>query len=158
MANTAQSAPTTPGEALRVRKIFSRIYGTLAILFGFIVMLLGLLAILARSTGSTYEGIIEEPNAVTAIAGPYSIVVFIVFIVLGILVFKQRVIATIGLLVFILATDVLCYLVPALNVDGEGTYSAGDMAVEAISLTLTVIVVIADRAVRSTTGRACHTQ
>ena len=55
---------------------FSRSYGTLAILFGFIVMILGLLAILARSTGSTYEGIIEMPDAVPSIAGPYSIVDF----------------------------------------------------------------------------------
>jgi hypothetical protein len=152
VAYTAQSAPTAPGEALRVRKIFSRIYGTLAMLFGFIVMIFGLLAILARSTGSTFEGIIEEPDAVPTIAGPYSIVVFIVFLVLGILVFRQRVIAAIGLLVFILATDVLSYLVPALNVDGEASYSAGDVAVEAIGLILTAIVVIADRAVRSTTG------
>jgi len=42
----------------------------------FIVMILGLLAILARSTGSTYEGIIEMPDAVPSIAGPYSIVDF----------------------------------------------------------------------------------
>ena len=154
MANIAQSAPTTPrgSGALRVRKIFSRIYGTLAILFGLIVMILGLLAILARSTGSTYEGIIEMPDAVPAIAGPYSIVVFLVLITLGILVFRQRVIAAVGLLVFILATDALSYLVPALNIDGDASYSAGDLAVEAISLTLTAVVVIADRAARSTTG------
>ena len=152
MANIAQSAPTTPGGALRVRKTFSRIYGTLAILFGFIVMILGLLAILARSTGSTYEGIVEMPDAVPPIAGPYSIVIFLVLIVLGILVFRQRVIAAVGLLVFILATDALSYLFPALNVDGDASYSLGDMAVEAISLILTTIVLIADRAARSTTG------
>jgi len=76
VANAAQSAQTTPAGALRLRKTFSRIYGTLAILFGFIVMILGLLAILARSTGSTYEGIIEMPDAVPSIAGPYSIVDF----------------------------------------------------------------------------------
>src|SRR5215813_8471012 len=152
VANTAQPAPTTPAGALRVRKTFSRIYGTLAILFGFIVMILGLLAILARSTGRSYEGIIEMPDTVPAIAGPYSIVVFLVLIVLGILVFRQRVIAAVGLLVFILATDALSYLFPALNVDGEASYSLGDMAVEAISLILTTIVLIADRAARSTTG------
>ena len=75
--NIAQSAPTTLEGPLRVRKTFSRIYGTLTILFGSIVMILGLLAILARSTGSNYEGIIETPDAVPAIAGPYSIVVFL---------------------------------------------------------------------------------
>src|SRR5215471_4495166 len=152
VVNTSQSAQTTQEGALRVRKTFSRIYGTLAILFGFIVMSLGLLAIVARSTGSSYEGIIEMPDAVPAIAGPYSIVVFLVLIVLGILVFRQRVIAAVGLLVFILATDALSYLVPALNVDGDASYSAGDMVVEAISLILTAIVVIADRAARSTTA------
>jgi hypothetical protein len=114
-------------------------------------MILGLLAILARSTGSTYEGIIEPPDAVPSIAGPYSIVVFLAFIVLGIFVFRQRVIAAVGLLVFILATDALSYLVPALNVDGDASYSVGDMVVEIISLILTTIVVIADRAARSTT-------
>ena len=57
-----------------------------------------------------------------------------------------------GLLVFILATDALSYLFPALNVDGDASYSVGDMAVEVISLILTTIVVIADRAARSTTG------
>src|SRR5215467_976107 len=152
VVNTAQSAQTTQEGALRVRKTFSRIYGTLAILFGFIVMILGLLAIIARSTGSGYEGSIEMPDAVPSIAGPYSIVVFLVFIVLGILVFRQRAIAAVGLLIFILATDALNYLFPALNVDGDASYSLGDMAVEAISLILTTIVVIADRAARSTTG------
>ena len=115
-------------------------------------MILGLPAILARSTGRSYEGIIEMPDAVPSIAGPYSIVVFLVFIVLGISVFRQRMIAAVGLLVFILATDALSYLFPALNVDGEASYSLGDMAVEAISLILTTIVLIADRAARSTTG------
>ena len=152
VANTAQSAQATPRGALRVRKVFSRIYGTLAILFGFIVMILGLLAILARSTGRSYEGIIEMPDAVPSIAGPYSIVVFLVFIVLGISVFRQRMIAAVGLLVFILATDALSYLFPALNVDGDASYSAGDMVMDAVSLILTAIVVIADRAARSTTG------
>ena len=150
--NIAQSAPTTLEGPLRVRKTFSRIYGTLTILFGSIVMILGLLAILARSTGSNYEGIIETPDAVPAIAGPYSIVVFLVLIVLGILVFRQRVVAAVGLLVFILATDALSYLVPALNIDGDASYSVGDLVVEATSLILTAIVVIADRASRSTTG------
>ena len=152
MTNIAQSAPTTPEGAFSVRNSFLRIYGALAILFGFIVMILGLLAILARSTGSNYEGIIEMPDAVSAIAGPYSIVVFLGFIVLGILVFRQRVIAAVGLLVFIFATDALSYLVPALNIDGDASYSAGDLVVEAISLILTGIVLIADRAARSTTG------
>ena len=148
MSNPAQSAKTTREGALRIRKTFSRIYGMLAILFGLIVMILGLLAILARSTGSSYEGIIEMPDAVPSIAGPYSIVVFLVFIVLGILVFRQRVIAAGGLLVFILVTDLLSSLFPELNIDGDATYSAGDIAVEAISLMLTAIVVIADRVVR----------
>ena len=152
VVNTAQSALITQEGALLVRKTFSRIYGTLAILFGFIVMSLGLLAIVARSTGSSYEGIIEMPDAVPSIAGPYSIVVFLVFIVLGILVFRQRVVAAVGLLVFILATDALNSFFPALNVDGDASYSAGDMAVEIISLILTAIVVIADRAARSATG------
>src|SRR5262249_30675330 len=123
VANTAHPAPTTPAGALGVRKAFSRIYGTLAILFGVIVLILGLLAVLARSTGSTYEGIIEMPDTVPAIAGPYSIVVFLVLIVLGILVFRQRVIAAVGLLVFILATDALSFLVPALSVDDYSVYS-----------------------------------
>jgi len=114
-------------------------------------MILGLLAILARSTGSTFEGIIDMSDAVPAIAGPYSIVVFL-GLVLGILVFRQRVIAAVGLLVFIFATDALSYLVPALNIDGDASYSAGDLVVEAISLILTGIVLIADRAARSTTG------
>ena len=152
VVNTAQSALITQEGALLVRKTFSRIYGTLAILFGFIVMSLGLLAIVARSTGSSYEGIIEMPDAVPSIAGPYSIVVFLVFIVLGILVFRQRVVAAVGLLVFILATDALNSFFPALNVDGDASYSAGDMAVEIISLILTAIVVIADRTARSTPG------
>jgi hypothetical protein len=151
VANTAQSAQTTPRGALRVREAFSRIYGTLAILFGFIVMIFGLLAILARSMGRSYEGIIEIPDAVPSIAGPYSIVVFLVFTVLGISVFRQRMIAAVGLLVFILVTDALSYFFPALNVDGDASYSVGDMAVEAISLILTTIVVIADRAARSIT-------
>src|SRR5215831_6528002 len=152
VVNTAQSAQTTQEGALRVRKTFSRIYGTLAILFGFIVMILGLLAIVARSTGNSYEGIIEMPDAVPSIAGPYSIVVFLVFIVLGVLVFRQRVTAAVGLLVFILATDALNSFFRVLNVDGDASYSAGDMAVEIISLILTAIVVIADRAARSATG------
>ena len=64
----------------RVRKIFSRIYGSLAILFGFFGIALGVFAILARSTGSTYGDFIEKPDAVPAIFGPYEIVVSIVII------------------------------------------------------------------------------
>jgi len=75
-----------------------------------------------------------------------------VIIALGILVFRQRVIAAVGLLAFIVATDVLEYLVPMLNLDGVGSYTASDMPLEAITLILTAIVVIADRAARSTTG------
>jgi hypothetical protein len=62
------------------------------------------------------------------------------------------VIGAVGLLAFIVATDVLEYLVPMLNSDGVGSYTASDMAPETINLTLTAIVVIADRAARSTTG------
>ena len=61
-------------------------------------------------------------------------------------------IGAVGLLAFIVATDVLEYLVPMLNSDGVGSYTASDMAPETINLTLTAIVVIADRAARSTTG------
>jgi hypothetical protein len=39
-----------------------------------------------------------------------------------------------------------------LNDDGVGNYTASDMAVEAITLILTAIVVLAHRAARSTTG------
>jgi len=154
VANTAQSVPTTPkgSGAHRVRKIFSRIYGSLAILLGFFGIALGVFAILARSTGRTYGDFIEKPDAVPAIFGPYEIVTSIVIIALGILVFRQRVIAAVGLLAFIVATDVLEYLVPMLNSDGVGSYTASDMALEAITLILTAIVVIADRAARSTTG------
>jgi len=113
---------------------------------------LGVFAILARSTGRTYGDFIEKPEAVPAIFGPYEIVTSIVIIALGILVFRQRVIAAVGLLAFIVATDVLEYLVPMLNDDGVGNYTASDMAVEAITLILTAIVVIAHRAARSTTG------
>ena len=135
-----------------MRKIFSRIYGSLAILLGLFGIALGVFAILARSTGGTYGDVIEKPDAVPAISGPYLIVVSIVIIALGILVFRQRVIAAVGLLAFIVATDVLEYLVPMLNVDGVASYSASDIAGDAISLILTAIVVIADRAARSTTG------
>jgi hypothetical protein len=113
---------------------------------------LGVFAILARSTGRTYGDLIEKPDAVPAIFGPYEIVTSIVIIALGVLVFRQRVIAAVGLLAFIVATDVLEYLVPVLNLDGVGSYTASDMALEAITLILTAIVVIADRAARSTTG------
>src|SRR5262245_43176806 len=77
VANTAQSAPTTQkgSGAHRVRKIFSRIYGSLAILLGFFGIALGVFAILARSTGRTYGDFIEKPDAVPAIFGPYVIVV-----------------------------------------------------------------------------------
>jgi hypothetical protein len=151
VANTAQSVPTTPkgSGSHRVRKIFSRIYGSLAILLGFFGISLGVFAILARSTGRTYGDFIEKPDAVPAVFGPYEIVASIVIIALGILVFRQRVIAAVGLLAFIVATDVLEYLVPMLNPDGVASY---DMALEAISLILSAIVVIADRAARSTTG------
>ena len=154
VANTAQSMPTTPkgSGAHRVHKIFSRIYGSLAILLGFFGISLGVFAILARSTGRTYGDFIEKPDAVPAIFGPYEIVTSIVIIALGILVFRQRVIAAVGLLAFIVATDVLEYMVPMLNFDGVASYTASDMALPAITLILTAIVVIADRAARSTTG------
>jgi hypothetical protein len=119
---------------------------------GFFGMAGGGLATLARSTGSTFGGFIEKPDAIPAIFGPYAIVVSIVSITLGILVFRQRVIAAVGLWVFIVATDVLSYLVPMLSPDGVASYTATDMALEAITLILTAIVVIADRAARSTTG------
>ena len=61
-------------------------------------------------------------------------------------------IAAVGLSAFIVATDVLEYLVPMLNPDGAASYTASDMALEAITLILTAIVVVADRAARSTTG------
>jgi hypothetical protein len=83
---------------------------------------------------------------------PYQFFISIVIIALGILVFRQRVIAAIGLSVFIVATDVLEYLVPALHFDGVAGISAVGIASGAISLILTAIVVIADRAARSTTG------
>jgi len=124
----------------------------LAILLGFFGISLGVFAILARSTGRTYEGFIEKPDAVPAIFGPYEIVTSIVIIVLGIFVFRQRVIAAVGLLAFIVATDVLEYMVPMLNLDGVASYTASDMALPAITLILTAIVVIADRAARSTKG------
>ena len=54
-------------------------------------------------------------------------------------------IGAVGLLAFIVATDVLEYLVPMLNSDGVGSYTASDMAPETINLTLTAIVVIASR-------------
>ena len=154
VANTAQSVPTTPkgSGAHRVHKFFSRIYGSLAILLGFFGISLGVFAILARSTGRTYGDFIEKPDAVPAIFGAYEIVTSIVIIALGILVFRQRVIAAVGLLAFIVATDVLEYLVPMLNPDGVASYTASDMAQPAITLILTAIVVIADRAARSTTG------
>ena len=154
VANTAQSVPTTPkgSGAHRVHKFFSRIYGSLAILLGFFGISLGVFAILARSTGRTYGDFIEKPDAVPSIFGPYEIVTSIVIIALGILVFRQRVIAAVGLLAFIVATDVLEYMVPMLNSDGVGSYTASDMALEAITLILPAIVVIADRAARSTTG------
>ena len=113
---------------------------------------MGVFAILARSTGRTYGDFIEKPDAVPAIFGPYEIVTSIVIIALGILVFRQRVIAAVGLLAFIVATDVLEYMVPMLNFDGVASYTASDMALPAITLILTAIVVIADRAARSTTG------
>jgi hypothetical protein len=56
------------------------------------------------------------------------------------------VIAAVGLLAFIVATDVLEYMVPMLNLDGVESYTASDMALPAITLILTAIVVIADRA------------
>jgi multisubunit Na+/H+ antiporter MnhC subunit len=52
----------------------------------------------------------------------------------------------IGLLIVSLATNVLGYFVPALNLDGVATFSVSDIIAEAIILT--AIVVIADRAAR----------
>jgi hypothetical protein len=112
-------------------------------------MVFGIFVIFARSTSSTYGGI--KPDAIPAIFGPYVIVTSIAYITLGILVFRQRVIAAVGLLVLMVAEDVLGYLVPMLNLDGVASYRAA-LEVEAISLILTAIVVIADRAARSTTG------
>jgi len=139
------------GGSSRTQDLFSHLR-LVTILLGFFGIALGVFAILARSTGRTYGDFIEKPDAVPAIFGPYEIVASIVIIALGILVFRQRVIAAVGLLAFIVATDVLEYLVPMLNLDGVGSYTASDMALEAITLILTAIVVIADRAARSTTA------
>jgi hypothetical protein len=79
----------------------------------------------------------------------YQFFISIVIIALGILVFRQRVIAAIGLSVFIVATDVLDYLVPAFHDDGVAGISAEGIAGGAISLILTAIVVIADCVARS---------
>src|SRR4051812_14256804 len=120
MANTGQVAPTAQGAwgALRVRKIASRIYGSLAVVLGILVMVNGVLAIAARTTGSTYGGMIEKPDAVPAAWGPYILIISVVTIVLGLLIYRQHVVAAIGLLVFTVGTDVLSYFVPALNDDG----------------------------------------
>src|SRR5262249_35974533 len=71
VANTAQSVSTTPkgSGSHRVRRIFSRIYGSLGILLGFFGISLGVFAILAPSTGRTYVDFIEEPDVVPAIFG-----------------------------------------------------------------------------------------
>jgi len=150
MASSGQIAPTAQGAsgALRARKIASRIYGSLAILLGILVMVFGALAIAARSTGSTFGGMIENPTAVPAAWGPYVLTISIVTIGLGLFIYRQHVIAAIGLLVFTVATDVLSYFVPALNDDGVPSINSTDITIEVILAILTAIVVIADRAAR----------
>ena len=123
-------------------------YGSLAILLGLIVLVYGALAIAARSTGSSYGGMIEKPAAVSAAFGPYVLIISIVAIVLGLLIYRQNVVAAIGLLVVTVATDLLSYFVPVLNEDGVPSITSADIAGDVIFAILTAIVVISDRAVR----------
>ena len=150
MADTDQKAPTAQGAsgALLARKVASRVYGSLAIFLGLVALIYGVLAIAARSTGSTYGGMIENPGAVPAAWGPYLLTISIVTIVLGLLIYRQHVLAAISLLVFTVGTDVLSYFIPALNDDGVATINSSDMAIEVLYVFLTAIVVIADRAMR----------
>ena len=154
MPNATQSAPTAQGSSgtARVHKIASRIYGVLGVLMATFLFLSGALAIAARSTGSTYGGIIEKPAAVSGIYGPYILSASIVLIVLAVLIFTQRTIGAIAFLGFSVANEIVGYLVPALNVDGVWSFTLVDAIVYAILLTLTAIVIIAERVARSVKG------
>jgi D-alanyl-lipoteichoic acid acyltransferase DltB (MBOAT superfamily) len=129
-----------------MHKIVSRVYGVLAILFGLLTALLGALALAARSTGSTYWDIIEKPAAVPALFAPYAIILSLIFVVLGIAIFRQSSLAAVCLLIVNMASDALSYLVPTLNVDGVTSFDNVDLAVDVMVVVLTVLMLITGRA------------
>lgn len=161
MSHTAQSTLPSKGTsgAARIRKIFSRIYGTLAVVFGLFGVGLAALIIWVRTIGGSVRGFLSisdgslewfDPDTLPAFFGPYHLVTSLICVVLGVLIFRQWVMAAIVFLCFTVVKDVLSGVLPgnfppALN---AASFTNVNVIYYAILLTLTAAVVIADRAAR----------
>lgn len=163
MSHAAQSTISSHGTsgAARVRKIVCRIYGTLAVLYGLAGAALAAFIIWLRYTGGSLRSFFGEPDgshlsfdisadSIPAFFGPYNLVISLICVVLGVLIFRQWVIAAIVLLCFTVVVDVLSGVLPgnfpaALNAE---SFTNVNVIYYAILLILTAAVVIADRAAR----------
>jgi hypothetical protein len=141
-------APQAVSGAATVRKVLCRVSGVLACVLGFVVGALGLLTVIARNTGNTLGGIIENPTANPALYGPFLIFTGLVLLVLGVLIYRQNVMAAVALLVFSLASEVATYLIPVLNEGGKYDFTRADALGDGVIALVTIAIVIADRMAR----------
>jgi len=152
----ARSSTGTSGAA-RVRKIFCIIYGILSVLIGVLGAVFAAFVTWAQSAGRVQEMFSIPPDTISPLLGPYGVFYSLVTLVLGVLIIRQSVTAVILLLAFTVLTDVLGYLVPALNfaaLNGEPpNFGIGDAITYAIMIPLTAVIVIADRTARSAEAR-----
>ncbi len=160
-AGTSSIADTS--NAARVRKIACRVYGTLVVLLGLVAVAFAAPLVWVRNMGgsvgrSFWDAVGVSPESIPAIYGPFGLASCFVVVVLGVLIFRQSVTATVALLGLTVLTDILSWFVPALNADGvAGSDIRGSVIIYAIAyaimLALTAIIVIADRAAPSAEPR-----
>jgi hypothetical protein len=166
MSPTGQNTHALKGTsgAARTRKIFSRIYGTLAVALGLLGAGLATLVIWIRSTGGSVSGSVSTPvgslkwlelDTLPASFGPYHLATSLICVVLGVLIFRQSAMAAIVFLCFTVAVDLLSGVLPG-NFPREfnaESFTNINVIYYAILLTLTATVAIADRAARSADAR-----
>ena len=141
--------------AVAVRKWASRLYGTLAVLLGALVLVFGVAALMAcgrTELSGLLAALIDDPKTVSALVGPYYLVLGSALVALGVWACRQSVPAAIGLLVLVIIATILD-LFPALSIDGDDDASLDVTDVLAIvaSAALTGAVIWADRAMRRPT-------
>jgi len=144
-ADSALSSTGGSSGAALVRNIVCRIYGVLAVLVGLFGVAVGAVVTWLWMSGRTLDFLDGSPLAI----GPYLAVCSLVTVVLGVLIFRQSVIAAITLLAVTALTDLLGHFVPALSIPAaSGSFTIADAILYAILLVVTAVIVIADRAAR----------
>ena len=136
---TASGAETT-------HKWLCRIFGILVCAFAALLLADAVMAMVARSTGWTFDGWFEAPAAISVVYGPYGCVTALAFLAQGVLVLRQRTRAAVAVIGLTLVDDALSALIPAINVDGKYVADSGTIIVYAILIGFTVAIMLARQA------------